>query len=138
MLATAGTADIVLVNVFFHILLRPGIHRTLNLDPMLFHIGLNQLICTEALLTGLAIHEWIRKTAQMAGSHPGLGIHQNGTVYSYIVRTFLNKLLPPGLFHIILKLHPQIPVIPGIGKSTVNLRTRIHKSSALCQCNYLI
>ena len=102
MLAAAGTGDIILVNVLLHLLLGPGIHRSLGLNAVLFHIALNQLIRTETLLTSLTVHQRIGKASQMSGGNPGLRVHQDCTVHPYIVGTLLNKLLPPGFLYVIL------------------------------------
>ena len=122
-----------LINVFFHLFLRPAVHGTFGLNPVLCHIVLDQLIRTETLLAGLAVHQWIRKPTQMAGSNPGLRIHQDRTVHPYIVGIFLYKLLPPRFFHIIFQLHAQIAVIPGVGKAAIDLTARIYKTAVFRQ-----
>ena len=116
-----------------HLLLRPCIHTAFNRNPMLSTIILDQFICTETLMTFFTVHQRIRKSTQMAGSHPCLRIHKNRTVHTYIVWRFLNKFLPPCTFYVILQLHTEISVIPGICQTTVNFRARIHKASCFCQ-----
>ena len=58
-----------------------------------------------------------------------LWIHKDGTVNTYVVRVFLNEFLPPCSFYVVLQLYTKISVIPCICKTSVNLRTRIYKSS---------
>ena len=53
--------------------------------------------------------------------HPDLWIHQNGGVLPHVVGALLNKLLPPGPLDVVLQLHTQGTVIPGIGQSAINL-----------------
>ena len=55
--AAAWTADILLVDVVHHFFLRPAVHRTLGLDSMSSIVILNELICTEPLLTLLTVHQ---------------------------------------------------------------------------------
>ena len=129
MLAAARTADVIVINVLFHLLLGPAVYGTLDLDVVLCHIVLDELICTETLFTALAVHQRVREAAQMSGCHPCLGVHENRTVYTYVVRAFLNKFLPPCTFYIVFQFYAQIAVVPCIGKAAVNLRTRIYKSS---------
>ena len=85
-----------------HLLLRPRIHRTLDLDSFFRTVIFDQLISTETLMTFLTIHQRIGKSAQMSGSHPCLRIHQDRTVHTDIVRRLLHELLPPCFFYIIL------------------------------------
>ena len=120
-----------ILNILLHLFLRPAVYRAFDLDTVLIIIILNQLVCAETLLTLLTVHQWIRKSAQMAAGYPCLGIHQNRTVHSYVVWAFLNKLLPPGFLYIVFKLNTQIAVIPGICKTAVDLRTRVYKTSVL-------
>ena len=129
MLAAAWAADIVVIDVFLHLFLGPCVYGTFNLDSLLIHIVLNQLVGAETLFTCLAVHKRIGKTAQMAGSHPCLGVHKYSTVNTHVIRAFLYEFLPPGFLYIVLQLHTEVTVIPCIGKSAVNLRTRVYKSS---------
>ena len=77
----------------------------------------------------LTVHQRIRETAEMSGSHPRLRIHQNRTVHTDIVRILLNKFLPPCSLDVILQFDAQIAVVPCICKSAVNLRSRIYETS---------
>ncbi len=129
--SAAGAADVVVFNVLLHLFLAPAVYGAFQGNAMLFIVVLNQLIGAETLLTLFAVHQGVRKSAQMSAGYPGLRIHQNGAVHTYVVGTLGDKLAPPGLLHIVLQLHAQISVIPGIGKSAVNLRPRVHKASCL-------
>ena len=134
MLAAGRTWNLVFLNELHHLLLAPGIHAALNGDPFFGTEILNDLIRAETLMTLFTVHQRIGKTAQMTGGHPCLRVHQDRAVHTYIVGAFHNKLFPPGLFHIILQLHAKVAVIPGVGKSAVNFRTRIYESSGFGKC----
>ncbi len=126
------------LNEFHHLALGKRVDRLRKLEPLLLTKILDQLIRAEALMALLAVHQRIGKTAQMPGRHPRLRVHQNRAVYADIVGILLHKLLPPRLFDIILQLHAEIPVVPGIREPAVNLGTRIHKASRLRKCGNLI
>ena len=57
----------------------------------------------------------------MAAGHPGLGVHEDGGILPHVVGILLDKLLPPGPFHVIFQLHAQRTVVPGVGQAAVNL-----------------
>ena len=69
----------------------------------------------------------------MARSHPHLGVHQNGGVHAHVSGGLLHKLLPPGLFHVVFKLHAQGAVVPGVGKPAVNLAAGEDKAPGLAE-----
>ena len=102
MLSAAGADDVVLLDVFLHLCLGPGVHSALDLNAIRLVVILYYLIRAETFMALFAVHQRIRKASQMSGCHPGLGIHQNRTVHTHIIRIFLDEFLPPGLFHIIL------------------------------------
>ena len=116
-----------------HLLLTPPVYGTFQFNSLFFRKIFNQFICPETLMTFPAVHQRIGKSAQMSGSHPGLGVHQNSTVHTYIIGIFHHAFLPPCLLHVIFQFHTQITVIPGIRKASVNLRTGINKASCLGQ-----
>ena len=96
MLAAARTADVIVIDVLSSS--APGTSRLRSPRcsmSVLCHIVLDELICTETLFTALAVHQRIREAAQMSGCHPCLGVHEDRTVYTYVVRALLNKFLPP-------------------------------------------
>ena len=127
-----------LVDEAFHFFLRPAVYRSAIIDPVFITEFLDQLIRAETLVTFLAIHKRIRESSQMSGCYPCLRIHKDRAVYTDVVRIFLDKLLPPCFFYIVFQFHTEISVIPGIRKSTINVGTRIYKSSCLCQRNNLV
>ena len=134
MLSAGRTANIFLFNKVLHLFLRPGVYRTFNLDMILCQVVFDQFVSAETLLTCLTVHQGIRKAAQMTRSNPGLGIHQNRTVNTYVVGAFLNKFLPPCFLYIVFQLYTKITIIPGVGKTAVNLGAGIYEASAFCQC----
>ena len=104
-----------------HLLLRERVDGLVQRHAVLSGPVLDQLVGAEALLALLAVHQRIAEAAQMAGGHPGLGVHQNGAVLSHIVGVLLHELLPPCLLDIVLQLHAQRAVVPGVGQTAVNL-----------------
>ena len=121
-----------------HLLIAPAIYGAAEIDIIILCIILDQLIRTETLVTFLTVHQRIRKSAEMSGSHPGLRIHQNRTIHTDIVRILLNKFLPPCALDIILKFYAQITVVPGVCKATVDLGAWIYKTSRLCNLHDLV
>ena len=134
-LAAGGAGDLMLLDEVHHLLLAPGVHAALQGDALLLAVILDELIRPETLVALLTVHQRVGESAQMAGGNPGLGIHQDGAVNTHIVGALLDKFLPPGALYVIFQLHAQIPVIPGIGKSSVDLGSRIDKPSGLGQRN---
>ena len=57
----------------------------------------------------------------MAGGDPGGGVHQDGGVQTHVIVGLLDKLLQPGLLDVVLELHAQRAVVPGVGQAAVNL-----------------
>ena len=102
MLAACWTADILLINKLNHLLVGPAINRAIQFNTVILTEILDQLICSESLMTFFTIHQRIREAAQMAGCDPCLRIHQNRTINTYIIRIFLDIFLPPGFFYIVL------------------------------------
>ena len=123
------------LNEILHLLLTPAVYRAIQRNCVFCCKIFNNFVCTEAFMTFLAIHQRIREASKMSGCYPGLGIHENRTVNSYIIGIFHDEFLPPCLFYIVLQFHTKVTVIPGVGKTSVNLGTGIYKPSCLRQCN---
>ena len=71
----------------------------------------------------------------MAGSHPGLGIHQDGGVKTHVVAVFLNELLPPCALDVVLQLSAEGAVVPGVGETAVDLTAGEEEAAVLAQGN---
>ena len=132
-LAAGGAGYLVLFDESGHLLLGEGVNGLIQGDVLLGAEVLDQLVGAEALLALLAVHEGIGEAAQMAGGNPGLGVHQNGGVLTYVVGVLLDELLPPGLLHVVLQLHAQGAVIPGVGQAAVDLAAGENKAAVLAQ-----
>ena len=135
MLSAARARNLLLYHEFLHLFLGPSIYGALQRNTVFLAEILDNLISTETLLTLLTIHKRVGEACQVTGGNPGLRIHQNGTVDTDIILGLLYEFLPPGLFNVVFQLYTQVSVIPCIGKTAINLRTRIHKSSGFCQGN---
>ena len=121
-----------------HFFLAPGIHGILKLDVVVCAEVLDELVCTETLMTLFTVHQRIRKTAQMTGCHPGLWIHKDGAVYTYVVGVFHDEFFPPCAFYVVFQLHTQVSIVPGVCQSAVDLGTRINKTSGFCKCHNFV
>ena len=121
-----------------HLLLGEGVDGLGQLHAVLAGPVLDELVGPEPLLTLLAVHQGIGEAAQMAGGHPGLGIHQDGGVQAYVVGVLLDELLPPGLFDVVFQLHTQRAVVPGVGQAAVDLAAAEDKAAAFAQGDDLL
>ena len=60
-------------------------------------------------------------------------IHYYGGVKADVVGALLNELLEPRLFNVVLELHAERTVIPGVGKAAVYLAARVDIASRLAE-----
>ena len=88
---------------------------------MLLSEVLYDLVRPEAFMALFTVHQGVGEGTQMTGGNPGLRIHEDGAVNADILRTLLDKLLPPGPLDIILEFNAQVPIIPGIGQASIDL-----------------
>ena len=105
---------------------------------MLRRVVLDQLVGTESLAAGFAVHERIGKACKVSAGHPCLGVHQDRAVNAYVLRALLYKFLPPGLLDVVLEFDAQIAVVPSVGQSAVDLGTGVDESSGITQRHDLI
>ena len=119
-LAAGGAGDVVLLDEVLHLLLGEGVDGLGQLHAVLAAPILNELVRPEPLLALPAVHQRIGEAGQMAAGHPGLGVHEDGGVLPHVVGVLLNELLPPRLFDVVLQLHAQRTVVPGVGQAPVN------------------
>ncbi len=59
MFAADRASDILLLDKLLHLVLREGVDRLVQRDTVLSRIILYQLVCTEALMALLAVHQRI-------------------------------------------------------------------------------
>ena len=137
-LAAAGAGNRELVDKAHHFVRGPAVYAAVQCHLMLLCVIFDQLIRTESLAAGLAIHERIRKACQMSAGYPCLGVHQDRAVNADVLRAFLYKLLPPCPLDIVLELDAQISVVPCIGQSAVDLGTGVNETSGITQRHDLI
>ena len=134
-LAAAGAGDLMLGHESCHLILGESVDGLGQLKAVLGAPVLDHLVGAETLLALLAVHQRIAEAAQMAGSDPGLGIHQNRAVLTHVVGVLLDELLPPGLLHVVLQLHTQRAVVPGVGQAAVDLAAGKDKAAVFAQCD---
>ena len=137
-LPQVGQAMAVLIHEVGHLILGEGVDGLGQLKAVLRAPVLNELVGAEALVALLAVHQRIGEAAQMAGGHPGLGVHQDGGVQTHIVGVLLHELLPPRLLDVVLQLHTQGAVVPGVGEAAVDLAAGEDEATALAQGNELV
>ena len=121
-----------------HLGLGEGVDGLVEGDALLLAEALDELVGAEALLALLAVHQRIGEAAQMAGGHPGLGIHQDGGVEADVVGVLLDEFLPPGALDVVLELHAQGAVVPGVGQAAVDFGAGEDEAAALAQRDDLI
>ena len=126
LLAAVGAFDVMLRHKGFHPVKFPALGGGAGLV-------LDKLVGPVPGLALLAVHQGIRKSPHMAGGHPDLGVHQDGAVQAHIVGALLDKALPPGPFYVVLKLHPQRAVVPGVGQAAVDLAPGVDKAPPLAE-----
>ena len=137
-LAAGGAGDVVCLDELLHLRLREGVQGLFQGHAALVGPVLDELVGTEPLLALTAVHKGIGEAAQVPRGLPGHGVHQNGRVQAHVVGALLDKLLPPGLLDVVLQLHAQRTVVPGVGKTAVDLAARKNKASAFAQRNQFI
>ncbi len=119
LLAAVGAYDIVLLDVVHHLLIGPA-------GNVCAVEILNEIVSTVTSLALLAVHERIREAADMTGSHPCLGIHENSGVKTNVVLVLLNELLQPCVLDVVLQQNAQRTVIPCICKASVDLGAGVY------------
>ena len=137
MLAAGRAWNLMLPDISLHLLMAPSVNAVSDINAILMCIVFDHLIRTETLMAFLTVHQRVAESAQVSACHPGLRIHQDRAIHTYVIWRFLNKLLPPGFLYIVLKLYSKIAVIPCIRKPAIDLRSRIHESSGFCQSHNL-
>ena len=120
-LAAGGAGDVLVLDEVLHLLLGEGVDGLGQLHAVGLAPVLDELVGAEALLALLAVHQGIGEAGQMAAGHPRLGVHEDGGVLSHVVGVLLHELLPPCLLDVVLQLHAQGAVVPGVGKAAVDL-----------------
>ena len=133
LLAAHGANDVVLGDVGLQLGVGPAVAGLGALGEVL-----DELVGAEAGLAGLAVHERVVEAAHVAGGYPYFPVHQDGAVQAGVVRAFLDKLLPPGLLDVVLQLHAQGAVVPGVGQAAVDLAARKNKAAVLAKSHQLI
>ena len=133
-LAAGRARNVVVFDKCLHLFLGERIDRLRQRDAFLCREILDQLVRAETLVALLTIHQRIAEAAEMAGRHPCLRVHEDCAVYADVVRILLDELLPPGLLNVVLQLHAEVTVVPGICQAAVDFGARIYKASRLREC----
>jgi len=97
-----------------------------------------EVIGAVALLALAAVHQGIRESLGVSGSHPGARVHQDGRVQSHHVVAFLDDRPPPQVLDILLELRTQGAVVPTVGQASVDLRAGIDEAASLAERHDLV
>ena len=128
MLAADRADDVLVVgDELIHLIKAHGIHIDLGM------LLTDQLIGTVACLAGTAVQQGVREAGNVAGGHPGLGVHNDGGIQAHIVGALLDKLLQPCFLDVVLELNAQGTVVPAVGKTAIDLRTGEHVTTVLAE-----
>ncbi len=138
MLATGRARDSMLLHKVLHFCLGECINGLGECETGLRTPILDYLIGAEALMAFAAVHQGIRKTAQVPGRHPRLRIHEDRGVQPDVIGIFLHKLLPPRALDVVFQFHAERTVIPRVGKPAVYFRSGENKAPRLAQRNDLV
>ena len=124
-----------LLDKLLHFGLREGVDGLRQFIADFLAPVLDDLIGAEALMALTAVHQRIGKSTEVAGGDPGLGIHQDGGVQTDVVAVLLDELLPPGPLDVVLQLHAERTVVPGVGEAAVDLAAGKNKAAVLAEGN---
>ena len=128
MLAADGADDVlVLGDELVHLIEAHGIDIDLRV------LLANELIGAVACLAGAAVQQGVREAGHMAGGHPCLGVHDDGSIQTHVIGAFLHKLFQPCLFDVVLELHAKGAVVPAVGQTAVDLGTGEHITTVLAE-----
>ena len=130
-LAAHGAGDALFADEGDHVLVRHG----LDVHAGVVFLGpfLNELVRAVPGVAALTVDQRIVEGRHVAGGHPDLRIHENGGVETHVVGILLHKLLPPRALDVVLQLHAERAVVPGVCKAAVDLGARVNKAPALAQ-----
>ena len=138
MLAAGGAGNVPVLDEVLHLLLGEGVDGLGQGHAVLAAPVLDELVGAEALFALLAVHQGVGEAGQMAAGHPGLGVHEDGGVLTHVVGVLLHELLPPRPLDVVLQLHAQRAVVPGIGKAAVDLGACEDNAAVFAQRHDLI
>ena len=138
MFSAGGAGNLFLFDEVHHLLLAPGVHASFQRNVVLSAVVFDHFVRAESFVAFTAVHQRIGEASQMAGRHPCLGVHEDRTVYAYVIGGFLHEFLPPDFFDIVFQLHAKIAVIPGIGQAPVDLAAGVDKASRFGKVDDLI
>ena len=93
----------------------------------------DELVRAVAALAGAAVQQRVREAGHVAGGHPSLGVHQDGSVQPDVVGAFLHEFLHPCLFDVVFELDTQRAVVPAVGQTAVDLGTGEHITTVLAE-----
>ena len=134
-LAAARAGNALFPDIGHHLIVLHGLH--VHVGAGLLGPVLDELVGAVAPLAALAVDEGVIEVGHMAAGLPHPGIHQDAGVQTHVQRALLYELLPPGLLHVVLHEHAQGAIVPGVGKSSVDLAAGEYEASVFAQGHQL-
>ena len=125
----AHRADDVLVlgDKSVHLLKGHGVHVDLVV------LLADELVGAVTRAAGLAVEQRVGKARNVAGRDPRLRVHDDGGVETDVIGALLHELLEPRLLDVVLELHAERTVVPGVGKAAVNFASGVDKAAVLAE-----
>ncbi len=93
--------------------------------------AIGDFVGAEAGFTFFALHEWVSKGSGMTRSFPSLGVHQDGGVDAVNIVAIFNEKFPPFIHDFLFKGDAKGTVIPGAGKTAINVGAGENETTAL-------
>ena len=101
-------------------------------------VRLDEVVGAATAFARAAVHERVGKSAQMTGRLPSTSVHEYCAVQPEVVFALGHELAPPRFFDIVVQLHADGSVVPGVGEAAVNLAAREDYSARLAQRYQLV
>ena len=121
--------------VFLDIVLHFSVGHTCGIvgEVVFCNVFFDELVRTVTGLTDLAVHKRVGEAAEVTGSNPCFGVHQDCGVQTDVVGAFLDKLLPPSALDVVLQFNAERAVVPGVCKTAVNFGAGVNEAAVFTQ-----
>ena len=101
----------------------------------LSEIILDKVICTVSLLGVFIIDKRVVESGYVAGSDPGLRMHENAGIDADYVLVETSHGFPPISLYVVFEFYTHLAVIINGGKSIINLAGREYETIFLAMCD---
>ena len=107
-------------------------------DVVFLDVFFNKLVSSVTHFARLTVDKRVVKGSNVTGSNPYLAVHEDSCIKTYVVGILLNKLFPPCVLYVVLKLNTQRTVVPGVCKTAIDLGTGEYKSACFTKRNEFV